>query len=151
MHTDRTTLVERFYTHDACNYSNGRGKLMVWRLKRVNLPVRSRSALFLLALMLFGCVFGDPAYPPVVRDETRSAVRIILKWEKGPEQPGYLPPGGACSQRVANRLLRGITVKSDEGWSRKYGPSFLARLRADTFSTSEVWLIEDRSLSLQGR
>jgi len=113
--------------------------------------MRSRSGLFLLALILFGCVFGDPAYPPVVRNETSSPVTIILIWEKGPEQLGYLPPGGAYSQRVANRLLLGITVKSDEGWNREYGPSFLARLRAGKSSTSEVWLIEDRSLSLQGR
>ena len=110
------------------------------------LPMRSRSGLFLLALILFGCVFGDPAYPPVVRSETSSPVTIILIWEKGPE----LAPGGAC-QRVANRLLLGITVKSDEGWNREYGPSFLARLRAGKSSTSKVWLIEDRSLSLQGR
>lgn len=107
--------------------------------------------LILNAICLFGCVFADPAYSPVVRNETRAPVRIVLRWELGPDQPAYLQPGAACFQGVKNRRLTGITVKSDEGWSREYGRFLLAQIRGTQPSSDEVWLIGDTSLSLEQR
>lgn len=111
--------------------------------------MKRHNFVFLLALALFGCVFADPAYSPSVKNESHFPVRIVLEWEVGPDQPGYLPPGAACVQGVKNRRLSGISVESEEGWSRKYGRSFLARLRAGRSLTAEVWIIGDRSLSLE--
>ena len=113
--------------------------------------MRSWIFLILIAVCLFGCVFADPAYSPVVRNETRAPVRIVLRWEVGPDQPAYLQPGAACFQGVKNRQLTGITVKSDEGWTREYGRLFLGQVRGTQPSSDEVWLIRNRSLSRKQR
>jgi hypothetical protein len=115
----------------------------------ISLDAMKSLLIFGTFLVLSGCVFGDPAYPPVVRNVTDSPVNIVLKWINGPDQPGYLPAGTACSQRLAGRRLRAIWVRRGTGTAVEYNSAVLARLRAGHQIRSEEWMITEGGLALR--
>ena len=105
------------------------------------------------ALTIFVCVscFGDAAYPPVVYNKTGTSVAITLKWSKGPNQPGVLPPGSKSFQRLEARHLTGLEVKHlPNGRIRHYDSKFLDTLRQHQGSKFEVWVIMEGDLQLAG-
>lgn len=126
--------------------------MVAWlALEIYSIDMNIRSLCFVSFLALCCSAFGDKANPPVVGNITHMPVRILLHWDNGPDQPGYLPPMTKCFQRLAGRHLVAISVKKPDGANITYGQQLLDRLRNHNASPFEVWIIGTTGLTLEGK